>query len=145
MKYNTALDFMALALSQAKAGNHEIAAKCLIQASREQDADKALQIIEHSNGVAAKALVAAHTKAKAAKAVKAEAEEIEFDESLLDEDLRDDAGEAEDDAGAEVDAAAEDDEAEGEEDAGEAEAMEVMASFFAKAAKHAKAAKAKRK
>lgn len=159
MKYNTALDFMAIALQQAKAGNHEVAAKCLLQASRESDSDKALQIIEHSNGIAAKALIAAATKAKTAKsakaavAVKAEAEDVDFDESILDEDLQGDGGEDADvDLGEEVDAAADDEVDVGgddafpagddvvEEDSTEAMAA-VMASFFAQAAKQVQATK----
>ena len=142
MKYNTSLDFLALALAHAKAGNQVRAAKCLVQAARESDSNQALQIIEHSNGTAMRALVAATKRAKAAKEARKvrAAEDEDFDDSIFDEDLREEGEEHEE---------AEEDEEEAEEEETEEEETEamanVMASFFKAAAKKTKAAPKKKR
>lgn len=120
MQYNRSLDYLALAMNELRKGKPVLAARLLQTASVQPDAEKALAIIEASNGQAFKPLQAKLKASKTAvKRLKADAEEYE-DEEVDDEveaDVdQDPLDEVEDDAD------------EGDEVDDEVEASKVMAN-----------------
>ncbi len=65
-KYNAALDYTAMALAATVDGQFEVAAKLLVQASKQKDAVMAVRILEVNNDQAyTKATAAQSTAAKA--------------------------------------------------------------------------------
>lgn len=100
--YNRALDYMALAMREFAKGNKTTAAKLFVEASKSNDAGRAMEMIEATNSVAYASMIKAAAAKKKAKASKTQAKrkvkaaEDEFVESL---DNLDDEGaeEAEED------------------------------------------------
>jgi hypothetical protein len=83
MQYNRALDFLVSAAVKTAQGKYELAAKCLIAASRQPSFAKAIQILEASNERAFQLQAKAAAERRRVTAAE-EAEDAELDDLVGD-------------------------------------------------------------
>lgn len=144
MKYNKALDYVALSMNALRKGNAKVAAKLLAAAVKQDDCVQAIRILEANNADAAAQMVAARAKVTTEAKTRIQAAEDEAYDDEMDpldevdadlEEIEDEDGDIDDGS---VEAADEDEDGD-DEPADDAEELEaVLASMTRKTSRRAK-------